>query len=111
MGASMRKAVFTEFVVEGLKKWRGRARKNIALRNTNWQAGRPSLDANSLETYSVDTSPSFGTLDHASFSVDHADSVAVEITDEDNLRPKHESKDHASQKISSFDGFHLTNRD
>ncbi|PON60647.1 Mlo-related protein [Trema orientale] len=124
MGSSMRKAVFTEFVVDGLKRWRRRARKNLTLmmRNTNWTEGRPSVDANnSLEAYSVDTSPSFGALDHASFSVDHVDhSVALEITDheEDNLfRPKPESEDDHDhdhdhdhrQKVNSFDGFHLTN--
>ncbi|PON46676.1 Mlo-related protein [Parasponia andersonii] len=110
MGSSMRKAVFTEFVVDGVKRWRRRARKNLTLmiRKTNWTEGRPSVDANnSLETYSVDMSPSFGTLDHAS--------EALEITDhelENNLfRPKPESEDDHDhrQKVTSFDGFHLTN--
>lgn len=104
MGSSMRTAVFTESVVEGLKKWRRRARKNLELRNTNWTEGRPSLDANSLETNSVDTSPSFGTLDHASYSGD-VDSVALEITDED--KPNQTLEQHDRQKFGSFNGFHF----
>lgn len=114
MGTSMRRAVFTEGVVQGLKKWRRKARKNVASRNTNWPEGRrrPSFDA-SLETNSLGTSPSFGTLD-ASFSIDADDSVAVEIMEEDDDHSIREiieeSSEERPQKISSFDGFRLSNR-
>ncbi|KAK6932618.1 Mlo-related protein, partial [Dillenia turbinata] len=55
LGTSMGKAVFTETVVEGLKKWQANAKKNRATRNS----ARPSLDA----LLSVQSSPSFSTLD------------------------------------------------
>ncbi|TXG47477.1 hypothetical protein EZV62_026771 [Acer yangbiense] len=75
MGSSMNKAVFAENMVQGLKSWRARARKNL---KTNHSL-RPSLD----------TSPSY-TLE-ASFSVygdppppcDNTDYVAVEIGSEE----------------------------
>ncbi|XP_062095791.1 MLO-like protein 6 [Humulus lupulus] len=129
MGSSMRTAVFTELVVKGLKKWKVRAKKNLAAaKNTKWkeeQRSPTSLDnnnPNSLQIYSaVDAaaSLSFSTLDHASFSVDVDDSVAVEITDEDSFRPINESNhprdddddddgDYDRKKISSFDGFRST---
>ncbi|KAK9267383.1 hypothetical protein L1049_009808 [Liquidambar formosana] len=84
MGTSMNKAIFTEGVVEGLKKWRAKAKKNVALKNT--LSPRLSLDT-SLDTTSLDTSPSFS-LD-ASYSVKFDRSlqddgfVAVELTDEE----------------------------
>ncbi|GMN50719.1 hypothetical protein TIFTF001_019869 [Ficus carica] len=120
MGTSMRRAVFTEGVVQGLKKWRRKARKNVASRNTaTWPEGRrrpsfdaPSFDA-SLETNSLGTSPSFGTLD-ASFSIDADDSVAVEIMEEDDDHSIREiieeSSEERPQNISSFDGFRMSNR-
>ncbi|KAE8734230.1 Thioredoxin superfamily protein [Hibiscus syriacus] len=46
MGTSMKKAIFGEKVVEGLKRWRANARKNIALKDN---------------TTSFDASPSLGT--------------------------------------------------
>lgn len=119
MGTSMRRAVFTEGVVQGLKKWRRKARKNVASRNTaTWPEGRrrpsfdaPSFDA-SLETNSLGTSPSFGTLD-ASFSIDADDSVAVEIMEEDDDHSIREiieeSSEERPQNISSFDGFRMSN--
>ncbi|XP_024031053.1 MLO-like protein 6 [Morus notabilis] len=118
MGTSMKKAVFTEGVVQGLKRWRRKARKNILanLRNTTWQEGRPSLDASLIDTNSIGTSPSFGTLD-ASFSVD-AESFAVEIVEEDddqNIRDREYDSSESDQerrqiKMSSFDGFRLSHR-
>ncbi|KAL5575347.1 hypothetical protein UlMin_017046 [Ulmus minor] len=92
MGTSMSKAVFTESVVLGLKKWRRRARKKLALSkntNNNWMVpALPSLDT-SLET-SVNTSPSLNTLNENSFSLDYdrpspsySDFLAVEITEEE----------------------------
>ncbi|KAG4182881.1 hypothetical protein ERO13_A09G073900v2 [Gossypium hirsutum] len=56
MGTSMKKVIFPEKVVEGLKRWRANARRNIALKN-NYTSARPSLDNN---TTSINTSPSFG---------------------------------------------------
>lgn len=104
--------------MQGLKRWRRKARKNILanLRNTTWQDGRPSLDASLIDTNSIGTSPSFGTLD-ASFSVD-AESVAVEIVEEDddqNIRDREYDSSESDQerrqiKMSSFDGFRLSHR-
>lgn len=51
MGTSMRPAVFTEDVIEGLKRWRAKARKNLK----NSYSARPSLDT----SLSLDSSPSF----------------------------------------------------
>uniref|UniRef100_A0A7N0UHF2 MLO-like protein n=1 Tax=Kalanchoe fedtschenkoi TaxID=63787 RepID=A0A7N0UHF2_KALFE len=56
MGTSMNKAVFTEGVVEGLKRWRTKAVKNIAKRNSI-NPSRPSLDI--LLRNCTDVSPSF----------------------------------------------------
>ncbi|KAK0578195.1 hypothetical protein LWI29_006549 [Acer saccharum] len=77
MGSSMNKAVFTENMVQGLKSWRARARKNLKSNHSP----RPSLD----------TSPSY-TLE-ASFSVygdppppcDNTDYIAVEIGSEEKV--------------------------
>lgn len=82
MGTSMRNDVFTEGVVNGLKRWRVKAKKNVALRNTN----NYSLDT-SLETSLVDTSPSFHTLE-ATISVESgspsdAEYVAVGVEDKE----------------------------
>ncbi|XP_008225160.1 PREDICTED: MLO-like protein 12 [Prunus mume] len=84
MGTSMRKAVFTANVVKGLKKWRAKARKNLALRNHPHSA-QLSLDASLETSLSLGTSPSFSGHD-ASFSTvdfdrpsDDAEYVALEI--------------------------------
>lgn len=103
MGTSMSKAVFTEVVVEGLKRWRAKARKNVAIRSPNRPA-RPSLDT-SLET-SVDTSPSFNTLD-ASFSAEHY--AAVDVRDDD-IEDEEAHIVVGRQKVGSFHGFDLTNK-
>jgi mlo protein len=87
MGTSMRKAVFTETVVTGLKKWRGRARKNLALRSS----AQTSLDI-SLQTslslgttlsfsHHIDASASFSTVDFDRPS-DDAEHFALEIRDD-----------------------------
>ncbi|KAE7995768.1 hypothetical protein FH972_000537 [Carpinus fangiana] len=82
MGTSMRKDVFTEGVVNGLKRWRVKAKRNVALRNTN----NYSLDT-SLENSLVFTSPSFNTLE-ATLSVESgspsgAEYVSVGVEDEE----------------------------
>lgn len=102
MGSSMRKIVFTEGVVEGLKKWRRKAKKNIALRND--ESARPSLDA------SLDYSPSFNTLD-TSLSIDtdqpspDTEYLAVEISEEETITTK---QPELNKKLGSFEGFDLT---
>lgn len=108
MGSSMREDVFTEVVAYGLQRRRVKAKKSLALGNTRNVWVRPSLDA-SLET-SLDSSPSFNTLD-ATFPVDFdrpsdADQyVAVELQAEENVR---EIQPETKQKVGSFDGFHLS---
>lgn len=66
----MTNAVFPESVARGLKRWRGRARKN--LRTNDYYSARPSSfdDASvSLDaSLSLDASPSFSL--HPSYSVD-----------------------------------------
>lgn len=108
MGTSMSKAVFTEGVVKGLKRWRAKARKNVALRSTSstasWSA-RPSLDA-SLETSpSLDVSPSFNTVDYTSVSLD-ADYPAVDVRDHHH-QDNHLQAEDSDQKHGSFHGFDL----
>ncbi|KAG6638717.1 MLO-like protein 6 [Carya illinoinensis] len=115
MGTSMRKDVFTEGVVHGLKKWRVKAKKNLASRNTNiYPARLISLDA-SLET-SPDTSPSFGV--DARFSVefdqpsDHDPKLlAVELDDDDeekNVTQRQPEAEIRPKLGSSFDGFDVS---
>ncbi|XP_059438469.1 MLO-like protein 12 [Corylus avellana] len=106
MGTSMRKDVFTEGVVNGLKRWRVKAKKNVALRNTN----NYSLDT-SLETSLVDTSPSFNTLE-ATISVESgspsdAEYVAVGVEDEEKGIVGGRSQPEEKQKVmgGSFHGF------
>ncbi|PQQ04305.1 MLO-like protein 12 [Prunus yedoensis var. nudiflora] len=93
MGTSMRKAVFTDNVVKGLKKWRAKARKNLALRNHPHLA-QLSLDASLETSVSLGTSPSFSVHD-ASFSTvdfdrpsDDAEYVALEIREAQKAQEK-----------------------
>ncbi|KAK6917618.1 Mlo-related protein [Dillenia turbinata] len=103
MGTSMGKAVFTEAVVEGLKKWRVMAKKNIATRNP--YSARPSLDA----SLSIGSSPSFNTVD-ASYSLDYdrpspqVDGVEDEVEVEESLRGRPKEQ----KKFGSFEGFELS---
>ncbi|KAJ6416654.1 hypothetical protein OIU84_002509 [Salix udensis] len=103
MGSSMRKAVFTENVAEGLKRWRKRARKNP---KTSYSA-RPSVDVSVDTSLSVDSSPSF-TL-NASYSADPdcpLDHVSIEMIDE----AKHNDEQRQEQKENgSFRGFNVSN--
>ncbi|XP_031248473.1 MLO-like protein 12 [Pistacia vera] len=104
MGSSMKKAVFTENVVQGLKNWRRRARKKLKSSHSSGLSVDASLDT----SLSLDTSPSF-TLD-TSYSVDcdlqfdDTEYVAVEIDEE-----KVSKKPDEHQKMNSFDGFALAN--
>lgn len=95
----MGNSVFPETVVGGLKRWRAKARRNLA-------AKRRGLPPRSLDA-SVESSPSFATLD-ASLSVDldytsDGDGVeSVEKSDEENVGERHH------QKLASFEGFELS---
>ncbi|CAH2062623.1 unnamed protein product [Thlaspi arvense] len=84
-------------VAEGLKRWRAKARKNLALRS-NYEPGL-SLDAS---VTSLDTSPSFNNVE-ASFSVELDRSidgvlVAAQVEDEDSFAGQR-----TEQKSGSFD--------
>lgn len=81
MGSSMKNAVFPESVAHGLKRWRGRARKN--LRTNDYYSARPSSvdDASvSLDaSLSLDASPSFSL--HPSYSVDREGDPPSDLKD------------------------------
>ncbi|CAL5409903.1 unnamed protein product [Camellia sinensis] len=104
MGTSMKKVVLTEEMVKGLKRWRAKAKKNLARRNAS--STLHSLDASIT---SLDTSPSFNTLHHSpsvdldNLSID-GDFVAVEVKNEDNVAGKRVEH---HQKFGSFRGFDL----
>lgn len=114
MGTSMKNAVFPEGVVNGLKRWRGRAKKKMAGKKNYWALQSPSLDA-SLDA-SLDTAPSFSTLDPSlSVELGYTNTIpttpddwntSVEITtDEDSDAGK---KIELPQKnLESFEGFNL----
>jgi mlo protein len=107
MGSSMRTAVFTENVVEGLKRWRARAkaRKNLKIS----YSARPSLDASDDPSLPFDTSPSFSLS--ASYSIDpnpplDRDHVTIEVLDE----AKHNDEQPWELKRNgSFEGFNVSN--
>ncbi|PNT11958.2 hypothetical protein POPTR_011G059200v4 [Populus trichocarpa] len=107
MGSSMRTAVFTENVVEGLKRWRARAkaRKNLKIS----YSARPSLDASVDPSLPFDTSPSFSLS--ASYSIDpnpplDRDHVTIEVLDE----AKHNDEQPWELKRNgSFEGFNVSN--
>lgn len=110
MGTSMRKAVFTEGVLEGLKRWRVKAKKKVALRNNS---ARRSLDASIT---SLDTSASFSTVDGVSFRVElvnrfgdtpDTEFSAVEVGEDDSVGLVAAETTEHRQKLSSFEGFDL----
>lgn len=111
MGTSMRNAVFPEGVVNGLKRWRKRARKNLAIKNKYWRAS-PSLDA-SVE----DNSPSFSVLDPSlsvelgytnTSTMDDWNTSAEEITsDEDSDNGKQVVVQPEKIGLGSFKGFNM----
>ncbi|KAK6149956.1 hypothetical protein DH2020_017481 [Rehmannia glutinosa] len=89
MGTSMGNSVFPEGVVGGLKRWRAKARRNLATRKR--RLAQRSLDA------SVESSPSFSTLD---------DGVEwIGRLDEENVA---ERRPEQHQKLGSFEGFELS---
>lgn len=103
MGTSMGDSVLPEGVMGGLKRWRARARRNIARRRRDFAVR--SFDA------SVETSPSFGTVDASpSLDIDYAtDDDGIEWaarSDDDNVA---EIRAEQPRKLgSSFDGFELS---
>ncbi|KAL0305694.1 UNVERIFIED_CONTAM: MLO-like protein 12 [Sesamum radiatum] len=95
MGTSMGNSVFPERVVRGLKRWRAKARRNLARRNRN--LALRSLDA------SVESSPSFATLDASpSLDIDYLSDDGAESVYEDNAAGKRPEQ---HQKLGSFEGF------
>ncbi|KAL0353040.1 UNVERIFIED_CONTAM: MLO-like protein 12 [Sesamum angustifolium] len=97
MGTSMGNSVFPERVVGGLKRWRAKARRNLARRNRN--LALRSLDA------SVESSPSFATLDASpSLDIDYLSDDGAESEYEDNAAGKRPEQ---HQKLGSFEGFDL----
>ncbi|XP_022142055.1 MLO-like protein 12 [Momordica charantia] len=120
MGSSMRKAVFTEAVMEGLRKWRGRAKKRISRRSRNCRHGGDyNSPRRTLVDAGVDSPPSFRletapppSVDSGGAQNDNAwssSSAAVSIKGK-GKRPlefeiEEEPNDHNNHKVSSFDGF------
>ncbi|KAL2475312.1 MLO-like protein 8 [Abeliophyllum distichum] len=102
MGSSMRNAVFPEEVMGGLKRWQAKAKKNLA-RKHKMDLARRSLDG--LLDTSVESSPSFGTLD-ASFSVEigYASDDGIVLDEDGVVRRQPEQQ----QKLGSFGGFELS---
>ncbi|OAY26250.1 MLO-like protein 6 isoform X2 [Manihot esculenta] len=110
MGSSMRKAVFPEDVVVGLKRWRARAKKNLKTSNSV----ATSLD-NSLHTspsFRVDTSYSF----EFSSPSDVGEHVAIKVInggggggeeeeDEEDEEGKEKQTQDEHQRNDSFAGF------
>ncbi|KAB2007461.1 hypothetical protein ES319_D10G031800v1 [Gossypium barbadense] len=108
MGTSMKKAVFPENVVEGLKRWRANARKKIALKS-NYISARPSLETASA----FGTSPSFSLDPSHSVMFDRvpeSDHLAVEmVEDEERENTITREAEMEQQKRDSFGGFDLRN--
>ncbi|TYJ13146.1 hypothetical protein E1A91_A10G031900v1 [Gossypium mustelinum] len=106
MGTSMKKAVFPENVVEGLKRWRANARKKIALKS-NYISARPSLETASA----FGTSPSFSLDPSHSVMFDRvpeSDHLAVEmVEDEERENTITREAEMEQQKRGSFGGFDL----
>ncbi|KDP21019.1 hypothetical protein JCGZ_21490 [Jatropha curcas] len=75
MGTSMKKVVFPENVVMGLKRWRARARKNL---KKHYSAASPSVDASvasiSSPSFSLDASYAVGSDGRS--DVEH---IAIEV--------------------------------
>ncbi|KAI3456216.1 hypothetical protein Pfo_012879 [Paulownia fortunei] len=101
MGTSMGNSVFPEGVVGGLKRWRAKARRNMATRNRN--LALRSLDA------SVESSPSFGTLDASpSVDIDYMIDDGVESVERSYEENAAERWPEQHQKLGSFEGFELS---
>ncbi|KAJ1402107.1 Mlo-related protein [Sesbania bispinosa] len=100
MGSSMSKVVFTENVIQGVKIWQAKAKKNMALRNPY------------SESSTLDTSPSFSFDASVSILVDRpldAKHMAVNVVDEEEISEQQESENQ-DRKSGSFHGFNQQNR-
>ncbi|KAG6419176.1 hypothetical protein SASPL_121388 [Salvia splendens] len=89
MGTSMGNSVFPENVVGGLKRWRAKARRNLAAR-------RGDLTTRSLDA-SVESSPSFANLD-ASLPLD------LDYTSDDDGIERSDHNQQQQQQLGSFHG-------
>ncbi|CAA2988159.1 MLO 6 [Olea europaea subsp. europaea] len=102
MGSSMRNSAFTEEVMGGLKRWRVKAKKNLAHKR-HTDLARRSLDG--LLDTSVESSPSCGTLDPSfSIEIDYASDSGV-VSNENSVA-RRQPEQH--QKPGSFEGFELS---
>lgn len=102
MGTSMGNSVFPEEVMGGLRRWRAKAKKNLATRRGDFTTR--SLDA------SVDSSPSFATLSvdmdlDYTYTSDDDGIVSAEPSDEDSSGKRVIQQQKQKQKVSSFEGF------
>ncbi|GER41634.1 MLO-like protein [Striga asiatica] len=98
MGTSMRKSVFSPEVVEGLKRWRDKARRNLAT-NTSPNPAQLSLDP------SVESCPSFSTLD-ASHVLD-VDYMSDDVAESDGRLDGEIVAERPPVQRGSFEGFDL----
>lgn len=89
----MGNSVFPEEVVGGLKRWREKAKRNLATRRGD--SATRSVDA------SVNSSPSFANLD-TSLSVDY------DYTSDDGIESPERSDEQQQHKLGSFQGFELS---
>lgn len=116
MGTWMKNAVFPEGVVNGIKRWRARAKKRMAAGKKNYWAlnESPSLEA-SLDA-SIESSPSFSTLD-PSLSVelgytnttpdDWNASVETTTTKDEDSDTGKKIQQQPLKNLKSFEGFNL----
>lgn len=88
MGSTMKEAVFTEKVVEGLKSWKSRARKNLKKRNH-------------MSHHSLETSASFTVDIQEGDSSIREDHIAVDIQEQ---KRKAEGEGEA-EEMNTFGGF------
>lgn len=110
----MKNAVFPEGVVNGIKRWRARAKKRTAAGKKNYWAlnNSPSLEA-SLDA-SIETSPSFSTL-NPSLSVELGytnttpddGNTSVEITTDEDSDTGKKIHRQPPKNLNSFEGFNL----
>ncbi|KAA0052657.1 MLO-like protein 6 [Cucumis melo var. makuwa] len=134
MGSSMKKTVFTEGVVEGLRKWQGRAKKKVARRRRSGQHGcdynfssqsppRTSVDAgvDSPPSFRLEAAPPMASVDYYNGRLQGAGannnkqynnnntttcSAAVSVSgDEDKLKGKKPIEEEADHKPISLDAF------
>ncbi|KAJ4839702.1 hypothetical protein Tsubulata_012682 [Turnera subulata] len=101
MGTSMRGAVFTEDVMEGLKRWEANAKKTL---RSNYQSARPSLDASLDTSLSLESTLSFSASHSVEFDppVEREDAI-IEVADAEN--DPGIIVEEEGEKKGSFEGF------